>query len=141
MVLGVLGFPNYAFDLGRPSGPGSIFYAVKGEIAFARSIDTGKQREITTDSISEGGQAKFCESVESAHASHEEHAQIATALNISIPGLTARPSLQLWPAEMLQFIYAFRAHAAIVKKSGITRQGRNRGTDRRTGKRFQGETA
>jgi HAL2 family 3'(2'),5'-bisphosphate nucleotidase len=85
VVLGVLGCPNYAFDPVRSSGPGSIFYAVKGQGAFARSLDTGKQREITTDNISEGGRAKFCESVESAHASHEEHAQIATALNISTP--------------------------------------------------------
>ncbi len=86
VVLGVLGCPNYAFDPVRSSGPGSIFYAVKGHGAFARSlVDTGKQREITTDNISEGCRAKFCESVESAHASHEEHAQIANALNISTP--------------------------------------------------------
>jgi HAL2 family 3'(2'),5'-bisphosphate nucleotidase len=85
VVLGVLGCPNYAFDPDQPSGPGSIFYSVKGQGACARSIDTCKKREITTDNISEGRQAKFCESVESAHASHEEHAQIATALNISTP--------------------------------------------------------
>jgi len=85
IVLGFLGCPNYAFDPNQPSGPGSIFYAVKGKGAFVQSLDTGKQREITSDSITEGRNAKFCESVESAHASHEEHAQIATALNISTP--------------------------------------------------------
>ena len=85
VVLGVLGCPNYAFDQDRSSGPGSIFYAVKGQGACAQSLDTGKQRKITTDSITEGCRAKFCESVESAHASHEEHAHIATALNITAP--------------------------------------------------------
>jgi len=85
VVLGVLGCPNYAFDPNQPSGPGSIFYAAKGQGAYAQSLDTGKQRTITTDSINNSCQAKFCESVESAHASHDEHAQIATALKISAP--------------------------------------------------------
>ncbi len=85
VVLGILGCPNYAFDPKQPSGQGSLFYAVKDLGAFARALDEDSRQTITADSISEGCHAKFCESVESAHASHEEHAQIADALNISTP--------------------------------------------------------
>ncbi len=86
VVLGVLGCPNYVFEPGQSAGPGSLFYAVKGTTVGARAFgaDT-RQCAITTDGISDGCHAKFCESVESAHASHEEHAQIANALNISTP--------------------------------------------------------
>jgi len=85
VVLGVLGCPNYAFDPKDQSGPGSLFYAVKDQGAFVRALNTGTSQAITTDSIIEGSNAKFCESVESAHASHDEHAKIAKALNINTP--------------------------------------------------------
>lgn len=86
VVLGVLGCPNYVFEQGLPAGPGSIFYAVKGKGAYARALDADtQQRAVTTDGINEGCRAKFCESVESAHASHEEHAKISDALGIIAP--------------------------------------------------------
>ena len=85
VVLGILGCPNYTFDPRQPSGQGSLFYAVKAHGAFACALDEDTRQAITTDGISDGCHAKFCESVESAHASHEEHAQIANELNISTP--------------------------------------------------------
>jgi HAL2 family 3'(2'),5'-bisphosphate nucleotidase len=85
VVLGVLGCPNYAFDPSRPDGPGSLFYAVKGYGAFACSLGEGLQRIISVDSINDSSRAIFCESVESAHASHEEHAEISRALGITAP--------------------------------------------------------
>ena len=85
VVLGVLGCPNYAFDPGRSEGPGSLFYAVKGQGAYARALDEGTQRAIRTDSLSDCSRATFCESVESAHASHDEHAEISKALGITAP--------------------------------------------------------
>ena len=58
---------------------------LKDSGAFVRATDTDEQRAITTDGISEGCRAKFCESVESAHASHDEHAEISKALGITAP--------------------------------------------------------
>jgi len=84
-VLGVLGCPNYAFDAGRAESPGTLFYAVKGHGAYARAFDEGTQRSIFTDSVSDCSRATFCESVESAHASHDEHAEISKALGITAP--------------------------------------------------------
>jgi len=85
VVLGVLGCPNYAFDRTRPEGPGSLFYAVTGQGAFARAIGSAEHRIIAPDTLNDGSRARFCESVESAHASHEEHAEISKALGITAP--------------------------------------------------------
>jgi len=85
VVLGVLGCPNYAFERTRPEGPGSLFYAVTGQGAFARALGENSQRAIRTDSFSDCSRATFCESVESAHASHDEHAEISRALGITAP--------------------------------------------------------
>lgn len=85
VVLGVLGCPNYAFDPGRAAGKGGLFYAIKGRGAYAHALDEGTQRAICTDSLSDCSRATFCESVESAHASHDEHAEISKALGIIAP--------------------------------------------------------
>ena len=85
VVLGVLGCPNYAYDPGRTEGPGSLLYAVKGQAAFVRALAGDSQRAIAVDSISDCSRATFCESVESAHASHDEHAEISKALGIIAP--------------------------------------------------------
>ncbi len=85
VVLGVLGCPNYAFDPGMTAGKGSLFYAVAGQGACVRATGSDKQHSIATDGISEGCRATFCESVESAHASHGEHAEISKALGILAP--------------------------------------------------------
>lgn len=85
VVLGVLGCPNYAFDPGRAEGAGSLFYAVNGRGAYVRALGKDTRRAIGTDSISDCSRATFCESVESAHASHDEHAEISKALGITAP--------------------------------------------------------
>jgi 3'(2'), 5'-bisphosphate nucleotidase len=84
-VLGMLGCPKYCFDPGQDK-TGSLFYALKDQGAFAIAIDqSNRKRSIYTDGISSGSDAKFCESVESAHASHEEHAAISGKLGITSP--------------------------------------------------------
>ncbi|MFP4305893.1 MAG: 3'(2'),5'-bisphosphate nucleotidase [Desulfococcaceae bacterium] len=80
VILGVLGCPNFP----RAEGPpGTLFYAVRGQGAFARSIEGGKAIRIATDGLTDPAKARFCESVETAHASHETHAKIGEAIGIS----------------------------------------------------------
>jgi 3'(2'), 5'-bisphosphate nucleotidase len=84
-VLGVLGCPNYLFDP-QQDKTGSLFYALKGFGAFATALDeSNRKKTISTDGINSGNSAKFCESVERAHASHEEHAAISLELGIIAP--------------------------------------------------------
>lgn len=85
VVVGVLGCPNYFFDSQRAPGEGSLFYATAGKGACVHSLDTGLNSAIITDGINDGASAKFCESVESAHASHDEHAVISAELGIAAP--------------------------------------------------------
>ncbi len=80
VVLGILGCPNYA--LGGATA-GTLFYAVKGRGAFARDSATGESRKISVDGLSDPSKARFCESVEAAHASHDEHAMISAQLGIT----------------------------------------------------------
>lgn len=79
--LGVLGCPNYPLE----NGKGGLFYAVKGEGAFMRDLTTGESQSIKSDGIAEGNLARFCESVESAHADHDAHAQISAEVGINKP--------------------------------------------------------
>lgn len=83
VLLGVLGCPNFP---GTADSAGALFYAVRGQGAFARSLKGGEDRRITTDGQDDPYRARFCESVETAHASHETHARISAEL-----GITAAP--------------------------------------------------
>jgi 3'(2'), 5'-bisphosphate nucleotidase len=81
-VLGVLGCPNFVLDESDPSGKGALFYAVRGAGAFCKPLDGGKEAAVAVDGITDMASARFCESVEKAHASHGKHQQIADALGI-----------------------------------------------------------
>lgn len=76
IVLGVLGCPNYGER---------IFYAVKGGGAFAMSLNGGDSKQISVDSHADPKNANFCESVESAHAAHGDHARISEILGMKRP--------------------------------------------------------
>ena len=80
VVLGVLGCPN--LPLG--DGVGALFSALRGEPARERSLWDGSapEREISVDSITSAADARFCESVESAHSNQAESARVAEALGI-----------------------------------------------------------
>lgn len=83
VVLGVLGCPNMR---PAPQGtPGLIAYAVQGEGAFMVCPEDGARRPVTVDKLSDAKMAKFCESVESAHAAHDVHARITDAIGITAP--------------------------------------------------------
>ena len=78
VVLGVLGCPNLPLNgLASKGIRGSLFIAVKGEGAFIRSLEETREEKIRVDDVSDPSLALFCESVESAHASHEDTARVA----------------------------------------------------------------
>jgi len=86
VVLSVLGLPNFQF---AASGGGSLFYAIAGQGAYGRGIETAHKNlepaKISTDGLTDPAQARFCESVESAHAAHEEHLKISELIGIAKP--------------------------------------------------------
>ncbi len=85
-VLGVLGCPNLPRDSQNPEqGTGCLFVAVKGQGAYMSSLDEITKTRIVAASVSQPERAKFCDSVEAAHASHDEHVKIAELLGITTP--------------------------------------------------------
>jgi HAL2 family 3'(2'),5'-bisphosphate nucleotidase len=86
VVLGVLGCPNFPLNYDRPEdGKGCLFAAVKGKGAFMQGLDQDKKEQTHVDSTSHPQKARLAEPVEKAHASHTAHAQISSALGITIP--------------------------------------------------------
>ena len=91
VVMGVLGCPNYPFE----DGNGGLFFAVKGEGAFVQRLDSGERTQLGTDGVSEGANAKFCESVEAAHAAHDVHQQISDELGHNATTISHRQPVQI----------------------------------------------
>jgi len=86
VVLGVLGCPNLPHDADNPdAGRGCLFVAVRGEGAFARTLDDATERRITVTQVADPAAARFCESVEKAHSSQSDAARIADLLGITEP--------------------------------------------------------
>jgi len=83
VVLGVLGCPAFPADQGH--APGAIFYGVRDQGAFRKSLGGDNPVSISTDQNSRPEAVRFCESVESAHAAHDVHAQISGKLGITAP--------------------------------------------------------
>ena len=83
--LGVLGCPNYPLDPANPDRRGAIFYAVKGAGAYQINLQDGLRKKIAVDGLNDGEKARFCESVEAAHADHDAHADISAEIGITQP--------------------------------------------------------
>lgn len=79
-VLGVLGCPN--FQMGESDPMGYLFCASKGDGATAQPLGGEEARRVTVDSIADPTYARFCESVEKAHAAHDVHHRISEAMGI-----------------------------------------------------------
>ena len=80
VVLGVLGCPNLQGD----EGPGLLFSAVRGRGAREHTLaGAGEGRKIGVAAVATPAEARFCESVESAHSDQSESAQIAVRLGIT----------------------------------------------------------
>uniref|UniRef100_A0A7C4LKU5 3'(2'),5'-bisphosphate nucleotidase n=1 Tax=Schlesneria paludicola TaxID=360056 RepID=A0A7C4LKU5_9PLAN len=87
IALGVLGCPNLPLVAGDPATSGALFYAIRGQGAFALPLegDTAPQ-PIRVSATTDPAAARFCESVESGHSSHGASERIAQRL-----GITAAP--------------------------------------------------
>lgn len=85
-VLGVLGCPNLPLDAAEPEGPrGCLFVGQRGSGVVMRSIEGNGARPVSVTGVSDPALAAFCESVESAHSSHGDAAQIAARLGVTVP--------------------------------------------------------
>lgn len=77
-VIGVLGCPNLSKDLSRPLDDpdphGTIYFAVAAEGLFETAADNPDEPplRITRTEPAEGEPIRLCESVESAHTSHDD---------------------------------------------------------------------
>ncbi len=79
-VLGVLGCPNFQMTESDPGG--YLFYATKGNGTMAQPLNGGEARRARVDDIADPQRARFCESVEKAHAAHDVHHRISAAIGI-----------------------------------------------------------
>lgn len=86
IMVGILGCPNMPLDDSIPDGDhGLLAWAVKGGGSWLQPLDAPNAEPIricvtTTDDSSA---ARFCESVESGHSSHDWSGQIASQLGIT----------------------------------------------------------
>lgn len=87
-VLGVLGCPNFPVD---QDITGCILYGAKGKGAYINyrdlsgDIEKGDIEKKLSVLKSKTEDARFCESVEKAHAAHDVHAQICNIVGIKAP--------------------------------------------------------
>jgi 3'(2'), 5'-bisphosphate nucleotidase len=82
VILGVLGCPNMPVDSNRSNHMGALVYAVRNQGAFIMPLEGNQSRQVSVDSVTDVRMARFCESVEKNHASHEQHQKIAESLGI-----------------------------------------------------------
>ena len=88
VVLGVLGCPNLPLTGLEPQeNRGSLFVAVKGEGAFIRAFDKPDEHPIRVSTVTDPRKARFCESFESSHTSHDDTARVAQQLGITTPSV------------------------------------------------------
>jgi 3'(2'), 5'-bisphosphate nucleotidase len=86
--IGVLACPNLPVDLAQPGGPrGVIFLAERGKGALMLSGDGKLAETVVVSSRGKTASARIVESVESNHADHQAHGQIADSLGITRPSL------------------------------------------------------
>jgi len=78
--IGVLGCPNLPLD----GEVGALFTAVRGEQTQVQSLwdAAAAPRPVAVGTIERASEARFCESVESAHSDQEESARVAALLGI-----------------------------------------------------------
>lgn len=84
LQIGLLGCPNLPLRAESAEPIGAIFYAVRGQGAFALPLDdeTAEPVRIRVSEASDPPLMRLCESVESGHSSHSDSAELAAALGI-----------------------------------------------------------
>jgi len=86
--IGVLACPNLPVDLAQPGGPrGVIFLAERDKGAIMLSGDGKSAEAVAVSSRGKIAFAPVVESVESNHADHQAHRQLADSLGITRPSL------------------------------------------------------
>lgn len=83
--VGVLGCPNMPVDSNDPASPlGTLAWAVRGCGSWMQALDQPDSApcQIHVTTTSDSRDARFCESVESGHSSHDWSGMIANALGI-----------------------------------------------------------
>jgi 3'(2'), 5'-bisphosphate nucleotidase len=83
----VLGCPNLPISAGGDGPRGCLFTAVRGQGAWVRSLSGGEPQRVRVSATVDTADARFCESVESGHSSHDHSAQVAQLLGITKPGV------------------------------------------------------
>ncbi len=81
-VLAVLGCPDFPLT---ETEKGGIFYALRGQGAFVRPMQGRGEQRLRVDRDTKAENARFCESVESAHADHDVHGQICKMAGFKAP--------------------------------------------------------
>lgn len=82
----VLGCPSLPLDSADPESPtGALIWAVRGQGSWMQSLQDPQSTpaRLHVTSTSESRDARFCESVESGHSSHDWSGRIASTLGIS----------------------------------------------------------
>jgi len=88
VVLGILGCPNYPLNWLEPDVDcGFLYVAVRGQGAVMRGLEDGREKPIQVSDTGDPAEAVVCESVESAHSSHDGARRIISRLGIVIPPL------------------------------------------------------
>lgn len=87
ITVAVLGCPNLPLSAGADEPRGCLFTAVRGNGAWVRGFNGGTPQPIRVSTTSDAAAARFCESVESGHSSHDHSAQVARLLGMTRPGV------------------------------------------------------
>lgn len=89
VILGVLGCPELPLSLTRiDESCGCIFQAKRGEGTYMALLDSPEElRDIRVDMVTDPSWARFCESVEADHSSHDDSSKVAELLNVQAPPL------------------------------------------------------
>ena len=85
IVLGILGCPNLPVNSAEPDGArGVLAWAVAGEGSWMVPLDDSDASpvKLNVTSTAQAPEARFCESVEAGHSSHDWSGQIASTLGI-----------------------------------------------------------
>ena len=82
-----LACPNLPIGASKNGAPGTVFAAVRGRGAIEMALDELEDSiAVRVSETNESSRARFCESFESGHSSHNDAARIAESL-----GITAEP--------------------------------------------------
>lgn len=83
----ILGCPNLPLSATGDGPKGCLFTAIRGQGAWVRGLAGGAPQRVHVSATADSAQARFCESVESGHSSHDHSAQVAQLLGITKPGV------------------------------------------------------